>query len=149
MKISGFYFFYIMVAIFSLPISCKKEYVRPDHYAIDLFANERNEQQKKILSVDEATEKSLFVIKSNTIELINSSKINAKTIYIYKINSGRILKPSEDSLQFPVRIISNYDLKLKSKKDSSVIYLIDPLSYKLLIKEFEVTYQTLPSVQGS
>ena len=146
MRLSDFYLYAIMIVILSLPISCKKEYERPDHFSVDLFENERNEQQKRILSADEALEKSLLVIKTNKTYLIGSPKINNKTVFIYKINEGKITKNSKDSIGFPVKIISDHDLNInKAKSDSAVIYLIAPKSYKLLIKDFEVKYQTLPS----
>ena len=132
--------------IISLPSACKKEYERPDHFSVDLFKNERNEQQKKILSSDEALEKSLAVIKSGKTELVSSSKINNKPVYIYNIPDGKILKKTSDSIVFPLRIISGYDLKIKDiQADSATIYLTDPKSYKLLIKDLGVKFQTLPS----
>jgi len=126
--------------------SCKKEYERPDHFSVDLFRNEKNEQQKRILTREEAVEKSLIVIRSNETELISSPKINNKTVFIYKINKGRITKSSVDSIFFPVKIISDKDLKSdQAKKDSTTMYLVAPKSYKLLVKDFDVKYQILPS----
>lgn len=138
--------FLILMMISLLILSCKKEYERPDHFSVDLFKNEKNEQQKRILSAEEALEKSLLVIKSDKTELISSPKINDKTIFIYKINEGKITKSSKDSISFPVKIISDHDLKInQAKSDSTIIYLIAPKSYKLLIKDFDVKYQILPS----
>lgn len=135
-----------MVVIISLPISCKKEYERPDHYSVDLFENERNEQQKKLLSPEEATEKSLIVIKSNSTELVNKSKINNKSLFVYQIKSGKAVKSTNDTIQFPIRLITDYDLKIsKSNSDSTSIYLIRPLSYKLLVNKLQVQYQALPA----
>ena len=126
--------------------SCKKEYERPDHFSVDLFKNERNEQQSRILSAEEAAEKSSLVITSSGTELVSNQKINNKTVFIYKINNGKITKTAGDSIAFPFRIISDQDLRIKEgKKDSLTIYLIAPKSYKLLIKDFDVKYQTLPS----
>ena len=144
MRISSLHIIFLMVVMISLPISCKKKYERPDHYSVDLFENERNEQQKKLLSPKEATDKSLIVIKSNTTELVNKSKINNKTLFVYQIKSGKSVKSTSDSIQFPIRLISDYDLKV-SNSDSVSIYLIRPLSYKLLINELQVQYQALPA----
>lgn len=136
----------LMIILFSLILSCKKKYERPDQFSVDLFENERNEQKKKFLSEEEASEKSLFVIKSDSTELMSETKTSAKTLYIYKINSGKFLKKSSDSIQLPVQIISDYKiLKIPSQKDSITLYLIDPLSFKLLTKELDVKYQALPS----
>ncbi|MCD9853284.1 hypothetical protein LUD75_01100 [Epilithonimonas sp. JDS] len=138
--------FLISLIILSFIVSCKKEYERPDHFAVDLFKNERNEQKKRVLSAEEAVEKSLLVIKSDKTQLISSPKINNKTIFIYKIDDGKIIKGSKDSMFFPVRVISDQGLKInQGKKDSVIIYLIAPQSYKLLIKDFDVKYQILPS----
>jgi len=146
MRIPGFYTILMMLATLSAATSCKKEYVRPDHYAVDLFQNEKNEQKKRVLSHEEAAEKSLIVIKSNETELLSTPVINKKAVYIYKINAGRLMKTDKDSIVFPVRIISGQDLKLGSaKSDSLFMYLIKPGSYKLLVDDFGVRYQILPS----
>lgn len=138
--------FLTLMILVSLIISCKKKYERPDQYSIDLFQNEKNEQPKKTLTSQEASDKSLLVVQTNTIELINNFKIEEKTINIYKITSGTIVKSAKDSIRFPIKIISNYDLKINdSKKDSITVYLINPQSYKLLVKDMEIDYQTLPA----
>jgi len=134
-------FLYLMM--FLGVFSCKKDYERPDHFAVDLFENENNEQRKRVLSEDEASDKSLVVFKTADAQLLGKPKINNKVVYIYKIKSGRTLKPSSDSTSLPVKVISVYDMKIKS--DSAVFYLVKPLSYKLLIEDFGVKYQTLPS----
>jgi len=145
MRTAHFYILY-MIILLSFTISCKKKYERPDHFSIDLFENQRNEQPKKALTPQEASDKSLFVIKTNTIELINNFKIEDKNVNIYKINSGIIVKSAKDSIRFPIKIISNYDLKINdSDKDSTAVYLINPQSYKLLVKDMGVDYQTLPA----
>ena len=132
----------MMISLFM--ISCKKEYQRPDHFSVDLFKNEKNEQQKKIWSSEDAMEKSLLVIKSIKTELISSANANNKPIYIYKVSSGKVLKGSKDII-FPFRIISDHDLKIKLTNDSITIYLIAPKSYRLFLKDLNVQYQTLPS----
>ena len=130
----------------SLTISCKKKYERPDQYSIDLFENERNEQPKKILTPKEALEKSDLVLKTDSIELTDNLKIDDKKVNIYKINSGTIVKSAKDSLRFPIKIISNYDLNINSQlTDSTTVYLINPQSYKLLITDIDISYQTLSS----
>lgn len=143
MRISSIF---ILMIIVSGSISCEKEYKRPDHFSVDLFKNERNEQQKRMLSAEEALMKSLLVIKTDKTELVTTPKINNKTVYIYKINGGKITKTTKDSIAFPIKLISDYDLKVNTgKADSATIYLIAPRSYRLLIKEFDVAYQALPS----
>lgn len=146
MRISNFYIISTAIVIISMLVSCKKKYERPDHYSVDLFENERNEQQKKMLSHEEATKKSLIVIKSNSTELISRSKINNKALFIYQIKSGKTVKSSNDTIQFPIRLISDYDLNIsKPNSDSASIYLIRPQSYKLLVNELQVQYQALPA----
>ncbi|KQR94374.1 hypothetical protein ASG01_00350 [Chryseobacterium sp. Leaf180] len=125
--------------------SCEKKYERPDHYSVDLFENERNEQKKRMLTAEEALEKSILVLKTDKTELLGNPKINNRSVFVYKIADGEILKSRNDSVDFPIRIISDYDLFSKRKKeDSATIYLVKPTSYKLLIKDFGVSYQTVP-----
>lgn len=132
--------------LLALVISCKKKYERPDHFSVDLFENERNEQPKKTLTPQEALGKSLIVLKTIDIELLNNFKIEDKNIKIFKINSGTIVKSAKDSIRFPIKIISNYDLKINdSNVDSIAVYLIRPQLYKLLVKDIEIDYQTLPA----
>lgn len=139
-------FFLVLMTLTSLTISCKKKYERPDQYSIDLFENERNEQPKKILTSKEALEKSDLVLKTDSIELTDNLKIDDKKVNIYKINSGTIVKSAKDSLRFPIKIISNYDLNINSQlTDSTTVYLINPQSYKLLITDLGISYQTLSS----
>jgi len=145
MKIAKFYLL-CGIIVLSFSVSCKKKYERPDHFSVDLFENERNEQPKKILSSQEALNKSLMVIKTDSIELVNHLELEGKNVNIYKINSGMIVKSAKDSIRFPIRIISNYNLEVyESKKDSTAVYLINPQSYKLLVKDMEIDYQTLPA----
>jgi len=145
MKTAKFYLLFGTILL-SFSVSCKKKYERPDHFSVDLFENERNEQPKKILTAEEALNKSLMVIKTDSIELVNHLELEGKNVNIYKINSGRIVKSAKDSIWFPIRVISNYNLKIdESKKDSTAVYLIHPQSYKLLVKDMEIDYQTLPA----
>lgn len=140
--------FYLLCGtiLLAFSVSCKKKYERPDHFSVDLFENERNEQPKKILTPEEALNKSLMVIKTDSIELVNHLELEGKNVNIYKINSGTIVKSAKDSIRFPIRVISNYNLKIdESKKDSTAVYLINPQSYKLLVKDMAIDYQTLPA----
>ncbi|WDF45904.1 hypothetical protein PQ459_13450 [Chryseobacterium sp. KACC 21268] len=137
---------YTQFILLALVISCKKKYERPDHFSVDLFENERNEQPKKTLTPQEASGKSLLVLKTIDIELLNKFKIEDKNIKIFKINSGTIIKSANDSIRFPIKIISNYDLKISdSNVDSIAVYLIKPQSYKLLVRDIKIDYQTLPA----
>ncbi|MBV6881834.1 hypothetical protein NG800_018260 [Epilithonimonas ginsengisoli] len=102
--------------------------------------------RKKTLTPQEALGKSLIVLKTIDIELLNNFKIEDKNIKIFKINSGTIVKSAKDSIRFPIKIISNYDLKINdSNVDSIAVYLIRPQLYKLLVKDIEIDYQTLPA----
>lgn len=150
MKNLGFYTLCIATVSFSLFISCNKKYERPDEYSVDLFKNERNEQQKKKLSPQEAAEKSLLIIKADSLAPTDHFKINNKKLTVYTITSGKILKSTKDSIGFPMRVISDYDLKVNSSSaDSTTVYLIDPISYRLLIADLKVSYQALPSAPVS
>ena len=127
-------------------VSCKKKYERPDQFSVDLFENERNEQPIKILTPEEAMNKSVLVIKTDSVKLINHLELEGKNINIYKINSGKIVKSANGIIRFPISVISNHNLKIEeTKKDSVAVYLINPQSYKLLVKDMAIDYQTLPS----
>lgn len=138
--------FYLLLLFSMVLIACDKKYERPDRYSVDLFKNEKaqQQQQKKILTPEEALSKSMLVLKTDSLQLLGNPRIGSKSVYVYKISVGKILKNENCSVAFPVRIISDVDLlKKKKEADSAVVYLVKPTSYKLLIKDFGVSFQTL------
>ena len=149
MKTLSYHSKYIAFILVLFSISCDKKYERPDEFYIDLFKNEENEQQARTYTSQEAANKSLLVIKTDSILLTDQLKIDNRKINIYTINSGKILKKPKDSIIFPIRFISDYAVKNNSPLDSATVYMISPQSYRLLITDLNISYQTLPLAPGS
>lgn len=143
MKIPHYHSKYITIIVVFLLVSCNKKYERPDEYYIDLFRNEENEEHARTYTSQEAANKSLLVIKTDSILLTDQLKIDNKRIKIYTIYSGKILKKPKDSILFPIRLISDCT-KINPSLDSATVYMINPRSYRLLITDLKVSYQTLP-----
>ncbi|MDQ1095314.1 MULTISPECIES: hypothetical protein [Chryseobacterium] len=122
---------------------CEKEYRRPDHYKVDLFADERQEGKAYVMDRKECFDNSDMVISSSALKLTDSSKGRGKPVFIYKINSGELLKTTRDSVvEYPLEFISPQ--KLKFRKDSSVyVYLKKLEGYRFLAKEKNLKYQWL------
>lgn len=123
--------------------SCEKKYERPDHYEVDLFADERQEGKAYIMSEDECSEGSELVIASSTVKLADSSDGRGKPFFIYKVNSGEVLKTMRDSvLDYPFQFLSHQRLKLK-KNDSIYVYLKQLKGYRFIAQEKNIKYQWL------
>lgn len=129
-------------ALFSMAFlsSCEKKYQRPDEYKVDLFENEKSENQVYVMSEDEAYENSDMVLSSSDTKLIDSSSGRGKSFFIYKINAGTVLKTTRDSVvTFPIEILSTQKLKLK--KDSSYVFLQKLKGFKFIAEEKKIKYQ--------
>ncbi|WP_264743219.1 hypothetical protein [Chryseobacterium oryctis] len=123
-------------------MSCEKRYQRPDEYKVDLFEDEKSENQAYVMSEDEAFDNSDMVFSTSEIKLIDSSSGRGKSIFIYKINSGNILKTTRDSIvHFPIEILSTQ--KLKIDKDSSYVFLEKLKGFRFIAEEKKIKYQWL------
>lgn len=122
--------------------SCEKKFKRPDQYKVDLFADERQEGKAYVMTKDEAYQASAMVITSSDIKLVDSSSGRGRSVFIYKVNSGNILKTTRDSvINYPFQFLSNQKLKLKD--DSVYIYLQKLNGFRFIAKEKKLKYQWL------
>ena len=126
-------------------VSCEKKYQRPDHYKNDLFANERQEGKAYVMNKEECFEGSELVLASSEVKLADSSKGRGRPFFIYKVNSGKMLKTVRDSaVEYPFQFLSLQRLKLK-KNDSMYIYLKSLVGYRFIAKDKNLRYQWLKS----
>jgi hypothetical protein len=121
--------------------NCKKKYERPDQYSVDLFENEQKIDDHT-LSKKDAFELSKAVIKTDSVQLLDQSKLkNKSTIFIYKIEKGNVEKGENDSIKFPLNILTSTKIETKAKPIS--IYLVDLTLYRLMVRDFNIKYQTI------
>ncbi|WP_282629688.1 hypothetical protein [Empedobacter sedimenti] len=129
--------------LFSTIFGCKKEYERPDQYSIDLFENERRKDNQGITH-KEALELSKAFITTDSIQLLDSYNKDNNSFYIYKIANGKIEKETNDTIKFPINILST--TKINKTNNMYNLYLQPLSAYKLMVKEFNIEYQTLNEV---
>jgi len=134
------YFLFLLL----IPLAgCEKKYQRPDHYKIDLFADERQEGRAYVMDRNECFSNSDLVVASSDLRLTDSSAGRGKPVFIYKVASGEVLKTTRDSaVAYPFQFLSGHRLKLR--KDSSVyIYLKKLEGYRFIAEEKKLKYQWL------
>ncbi|MCS3529632.1 hypothetical protein [Chryseobacterium sp. JUb7] len=131
------YFLPIFLVIFS----CEKKEIRTEH-EIDLFADERQEGKAYVMNEQECFNASDMVVSTAGMKLVDSSSGRGKSFFIYKINSGEVLKTTRDSIvNFPFQIVSAQRLKLK--KDPMYVYLKKLQGYRFIAEEKHLKYQWL------
>ncbi|HAO28619.1 MAG TPA: hypothetical protein DCQ68_15055 [Chryseobacterium indologenes] len=125
--------------------SCEKKYQSPGHYEEDLFADERQEGKAYIMSEEECFDGSELVIAGSGVKLTDSSKGRGRGFFIYRVNSGKVLKTVRDStVQFPMQLLSPQRLKLKGHgNDSIYVYLKQLKGYRFIAKDKNLKYQWL------
>ncbi|MDQ0593551.1 hypothetical protein QFZ37_001920 [Chryseobacterium ginsenosidimutans] len=132
------YFLPIILIIFS----CEEKKLQQDH-PIDLFANERQEGKAYIMKPQECFDGSDMVVSSSNIKLIDKSSGRGKSIFIYRVNEGKVLKTTRDSIVvFPFNFLSNQQLMFKNNSES-YIYLKKLEGYRFIAKEMDLKYQWL------
>lgn len=130
------YFLPIILIIFS----CEEKKLQQDH-PIDLFSDERQEGKAYIMNEKECLDASDMVVSTSTIKLVDSSSGRGKSVFIYKINSGEVLKTTRDSIvNYPLQILSNQRLKLKSPM---YVYLKKLQGYRFIAEQKHLKYQWL------
>jgi len=130
------YFLPIFLVIFS----CEEKKLQQDH-PIDLFADERQEGKAYVMNKQECFDASDMVVSTSDIKLIDSSLGRGKSVFIYKIKSGELLKATRDSIvNYPFQILSNQRLKLKSPM---YVYLKKLEGYRFIAKERDLKYRWL------
>jgi hypothetical protein len=126
-----------------LLVSCEKKYQSPGHYENDLFSDERQEGKAYIMNKEECFDGSELVIASSTVKLADSSKDRGKSFFLYKVNSGKVLKTVRDStVETPMMFLSQYKLKHKNS-DSMYVYLKKLEGYRFIAKDRNLKYQWL------
>lgn len=122
-------------------VSCEEKKIPQDH-KIDLFADERQEGKAYIMKPQECFDGSDMVVSTSNIKLIDKSGGRGKSIFIYRVHSGNVLKTTRDSIvNFPFQFLSNQELKFK--KDSTYVYLKKLEGYRFIAKEMNLKYQWL------
>jgi len=140
MKVKMMIFLSMFFILFA--VSCEEKRPQIEH-KIDLFADEREEGKAYIMNADECFKASEVVISASKIKLTDSSSGRGKPIFIYKIDSGNVLKTTRDSvIAYPIQFLANQKLKLK--KDSAVyVYLKKLEGYRFIAEEKHLKYQWL------
>ncbi len=125
-----------------LALSCEEKQLQRKQ-AVDLFADERQEGKAYVMKPQECFDASDMVISSGNVRLVDKSSGRGKSIFIYRIASGEVLKTTRDSvITFPLQFLSNQPLTFK--KDSlSYIYLKKLEGYRFIAKEMKLKYQWL------
>lgn len=121
---------------------CEKKYQEPDHYAVDLFKDERQEGRAYIMSEEECFDASELVIASSNVKLADSSQGRGKSFFLYKVKSGKVLKTIRDSVSdYPFMFLSHQRLKLKN--DSIYLYMKKLEGYRFIAPERNLKYEWL------
>jgi len=138
MKVKIISFLSVLFIIFA--ISCEEKQPQIEH-KIDLFAGEREEGKAYVMNEEECFEASEIVISTSKIKLEDSFSGRGKPIFIYKVDSGNVLKTTRDSvITYPLQFLSNQ--KLTFKKDSSVyVYLKKLEGFRFIAEEKHLKYQ--------
>ncbi|MDN5478036.1 MAG: hypothetical protein L0G39_13950 [Chryseobacterium sp.] len=134
--------FFLPVFLLIVLSGCEKKYEAPNHYAVDLFKDERTEGKAYIMNEEECFDGSELVIASGNVKLTDSSKGRGKTFFLYKVKSGKIMKTIRDSVvDYPFMFLS--DQRLKLKNDSIYLYLKKLEGYRFIAAERNLKYQWL------
>lgn len=131
---------FLSVFFIIFAISCEEKRPQIEH-KIDLFAGEREVGKAYVMNEKECFDVSEIVISTSRIRLMDSSSGRGKPVFIYKVDSGNVLKTTRDSvITYPLQFLS--DQKLTFKKDSSVyIYLKKLEGYRFIAEEKHLKYQ--------
>lgn len=132
----------IFLPLIFFVFSCEEKHIQRKQ-AVDLFADERQEGKAYVMKPQECFDGSDLVISSGNVRLVDQSSGRGKSIFIYRITSGEVLKTTRDSIvNYPFQFLS--DQKLMFSKDSlSYIYLKKLEGYRFIAKEMKLKYQWL------
>lgn len=129
-----------LLPVLYLLLNCE-DTKRQQNYKIDLFADERQEGKAYVMNEKECFDASDLVLSTAQIKPVDSSSGRGKSVFIYRISSGEVLKTTRDSIiAFPLQIISGQRLKLKSPM---YVYLKKLEGYRFIAKEKNLKYQWL------
>lgn len=130
------------VPLVFLAVGCEEKKLQQEH-KIDLFANERQEGKAYVMKPQECFDESDLVISSADINLIDKSSGRGKLVFIYKVNSGDVLKSTRDSVvNFPFHFLSTQQLMFR-RDAASYIYLKKLQGYRFIAKPMHLKYTWL------
>jgi hypothetical protein len=128
--------------IFLIIFSCEEKKIQTDH-EIDLFADERQQGQAYIMKPQECFSGSDMVVSSTNIKLVDQSSGRGKSVFIYRVNSGNVVKTTRDSIvNFPFQFLSNRQLMFH-RDSTSYVYLKKLEGYRFISEEKHLKYQWL------
>ncbi|GEN77656.1 hypothetical protein [Chryseobacterium hagamense] len=121
---------------------CEEKKLQHSH-KIDLFADERQEGKAYVMKPQECFYESDMVVSSADIQLVDQSSGRGKSIFIYRVNSGKVLKTTRDSVVvFPFQFLSNQRLMFR-RDSTSYTYLKKLEGYRFIAKQMKLNYQWL------
>ncbi|WP_294304413.1 hypothetical protein [uncultured Chryseobacterium sp.] len=133
--------FYFLPLVFILS-SCDDKKLQHDQ-KIDLFADERQEGKAYIMKPQECFYESDMVVSSADIQLVDQSSGRGKSIFIYRVNSGKVLKTTRDSVvAFPFQFLSSQRLMFR-RDSTSYAYLKKLDGYRFIAQPMHLKYQWL------
>jgi hypothetical protein len=126
--------------IIFVAFSCEEKKLQQNH-PIDLFADEREEGKAYVMKPQECFDGSDMVVSSSNISLVDQSTGRGKSVFIYKVNSGNVLKTTRDSIvSFPFQFLSNKQLMFH-RDSTSYIYLKKLEGYRFIAEQKHLKYQ--------
>ena len=132
------YFLPVLIGL----VGCEEKNLHQNH-KIDLFADERQEGKAYIMKPQECFDESDMVVSSSDIQLVDQSSGRGKSIFIYRVNSGKVLKTTRDSLvTFPLQFLSGQRLMFR-RDSTSYTYLKKLEGYHFIAKPMNLKYQWL------
>jgi hypothetical protein len=138
MKRKLLYFLPVLLGL----VSCEEKKLQQNH-KIDLFADERQEGKAYVMKPQECFYESDMVVSSADIQLIDQSSGRGKSIFIYRVNSGKVLKTTRDSVvAFPFQFLSNQRLMFRHDS-TSYTYLKKLEGYRFIAGQMKLKYQWL------
>lgn len=132
---------YILPVLFGW-VGCEEKRIHQDQ-KIDLFADERQEGKAYIMKPQECFNESDMVVSSTDIQLVDQSSGRGRSVFIYRVNSGKVLKTTRDLVvAFPFQFLSNQRLAFR-RDSASYTYLKKLEGYRFIAKPMNLKYQWL------
>ncbi|TXI13368.1 MAG: hypothetical protein E6Q66_10015 [Pedobacter sp.] len=142
---------FILISITSILYSCNdgEKQVKNNaktRYAINLFPEELTPENGKInrpMTYKEAVAKSVLTFRVPEIILVDKSTGRGnKSLYLYKIRSGKAIKPAKGKKKYPIYFIAYKNLSSeKNSKDAVFVFLENIRNNKILTKQRSIKYQ--------
>ncbi len=116
-------------------------------YAVDLFSEEPTQKNGKTvhpMTYKEAVAKSALALRVSELILVDkSASRGSRPLYLYKIRSGKVVKPAKGYKQkYPVYFIAYKDLyAAKNSNDAVFVFLENIQNHKILTQRRNMKYQ--------